>query len=302
MPRSVSIALAARLLLVGLFAGVATAGPAGTDNDALSGPKVTDRPVDDSTIVRRDAMGRLVRPERDPAFEALDTLKLDPGTRAKADQIITKRHAAIDAVVRDNLLLINELNNARQSGDREQSRRLLQELYAKARPYLSRGTLADELRATLGEADHARLVTLTAAYHEAAVAERIGSMGEEGQSMDRAKADISERLVQLGTEVKRSFERSVQSGGRELDKLMADLALTPEQEGTIRQRIQDVYFKAQGKPDRGAVAKVFLESWQELTTEQRQRLLVILREQGQAKRRSAEPMAPIEPEPVTAGS
>lgn len=280
--RSTAAALLLAAAALPALADTPPAAPA-PDDAALAGPKVADRPVDDSTIVQRNAMGTLIRHERDPALEALDKLKLDTETRAKADEIIAKRYTVLDNVVQDNLLLLNELNNARLAGNRDESRRLLRELYAKAKPYLDRGSLADELKPVLTADQHARLVKMVEEYQRAAVKDRIGAMGDDGEPMTQAKADITERLTQLGIEVRRSYERRVQSGGREFDKFLADLNVTPEQEAKIRQRVQAAYFDAQGKPGKAQIAKVFLESWQDLSTEQRQQLMKILRERRQAE-------------------
>lgn len=286
MPRpTTNLARTAGVLLLSSAMGVSAwaDAPASDDDAALSGPKVTERLADTTTIVRRNAMGELARPERDPALEALDNLKLDKAARAKADDILAKRYTVLDDIVQENLLLINELNNARLAGNRDESRRLLRELYAKAKPYLDRGSLADELKPALSPDDHAKLVKMVDEYHQAAVAARIGTPGDDGRPMDRARAEIAERLAILGIEVKRSYERRVQSGGRDFDKLLADLQLTPEQEGKIRQRAQDAYLASGGKPGKGQVAKVFLESWQDLTTDQRQQLMKLLRERRQAE-------------------
>jgi hypothetical protein len=260
--------------------------------DPLAGPKVAERPRDARSLVEHDPMGKLVRLERDAALEALDRLELDDATRAKVDQIVTARLAVLDTIVQDNILLLASLNNARMSGDRAEGRKALAQLMGVARPYLARGTLVEELRPALSADQHAELKRMVDEYHAAAVEARIGEPGDDGRPANRAQAEITERLNQLGVEVRRSYERRVASGGQELDDFLAKLDLTPEQEGRIRKRIEDAYIGAAGKPSRAQIAKVFLESWQDLTTAQRQKLMQVMREQRQYERTPAPPPPP----------
>lgn len=280
------VVLAAGVLIAAASADVRT--PATDDDAALAGPKVQQRASETDTIIRRDASGKIVRHDRDPALEALELLKLSGPAAARAEAVVVKRYAALDRFVQDNLLLIAELGQANQSGDKASTRRLIAQVYQRARPFFARGSIADELKPVLDDADHQRLVRLVQEYRDACIAERMQGVNDEGRKYSTLEASMTEQLLVLGLEVRRSFERSVEQGGREFDALIKRLQLSPEQEGKIRQRVQDVYLGAQGKPTRLQVARAFLQSYQELDQTQRAELIKAISEQN----RTGKPSAP----------
>lgn len=249
-----------------------------------------------ATLIERDGDGRIKRLDLDPALAALEMVALDAKTREEVDKVLVARMTVLDRIVRDNFIAIAELGQANQAGDRKAARKLLAELYAKARPYLSRGPLVEELRPVLPAETHAKLSTLVNEYTKACIDDRAGRPGEDGQPQSRVGAVFAENLHVLGQEVRRSYERSVQSGGDEFDRLIKELGLTPEQEGKIRTRVTDAYLKSRGKPTKLEAAKLFLQSYQDLDAEQRQRLIRIINEKRALEREDKGPKPLTKPD------
>jgi hypothetical protein len=248
-----------------------TAAP-GSDADALRGPsvKTTDRP--EPTIVERDFDGRLKRPAEGPALAALDRLGLDAPARAKVDEALQERNRIIDGLVRENLLDLAALANARASGDKAETKRLLGALLEKAKPVLARGSLADEIRRALPADTGAKYGRMVAEYRRAAMVERKSGPGEDGQTPGTLAAVLQENLQDFGAEVKRSYDRTYGAAGKDFDKLIKDLALTPEQESRVRQKVQAAFERSRGKMTEAAKAKLFLEVYAELDENQRKQL------------------------------
>ncbi len=79
--------------------------------------------------------------------------------------------------------------------------------------------------------------------------------------------------------------------GTTLMPLLIELQLSPEQEAKIRQRAIDAFQKAGGKLGERQKAAAFVELYQELDTEQRQRLIAIVnRKKAEEKAERTEKM------------
>lgn len=281
------------VLLIAGCAIAQTGTPERETTDPLRGPSVQERATPSrATLIERDSDGRIRRLELDPALAALEKVALDKQTRERADKIVVARLTVLDRIVQDNFIAIAELAQAHQAGDKKPARKLLADLYTKARPYLDRGPLLEELRPALPADTHARLKIMVDEYTNACIDERMLGPDEHGKKPARIGAVFAENLHVLGQEVRRSYQRTVQAGGGELDQLIKDLGLTPEQEAKIRTRITDAYLDSQGKPSRVQQARVFLESYQDLNTEQRQRLVRIVNQKRAQERPSPAAQAP----------
>jgi hypothetical protein len=245
------------------------------------------------TIIERGFDGKLIRLERDPAIIALAKLTLSPDTRAKADAIVRERQALIDSLVQDNLKLLAESKSARDAGDQDAARRAYRELFAKAKPYFDRGSLIEELRPVLSTDEHTQLVGMVSAYRAASAKDRAeypdaaqpraGRTARAGSPVaEMFGAAASENLETLGLEVKASYDRVFLSGQRDFEETLQALALSPEQESTIRRLVTDQFQKSFGKVSPADRRRIMMKVYRELTPEQRKLALERFRENGGA--------------------
>lgn len=237
----------------------------------LSGPKVEtpDRP---KSLVEREFSGRLKRLEVDPAQAALGLLQLSPEETAATERILNERAAIMDRIVTDNLREVVEMSQAFASRDSAAGLRLAGELLRKSGALVDRGRLVDELAGVLSEENAAELRRLTQEYWRAAIEESAQENGPGGRPRGRQGALAYERLVALGHEVRRSFERTVAARGRELESLLKDLGVSAEQESLIRAVIEETYVATFGKPTKAQQTAGFVKIYGVLDAEQRREL------------------------------
>ena len=238
---------------------------------ALSGPKVQS-PNRPKSLVEREFGGRLKRLEADPAQAALVLLELSPEERAATERIFNERAAIMDRIVTENLRLVVEMSQAFQARDEVAGLALAADLYRKAGAFVERGRLVDELAAVLNEEQADELRRLTQEYWRAAIEETAQEKGPNGRPRGRQGALAYERLTMLGHEVRLSFERTVTAQGRELEALLKDLGVTPEQESVIRAVVEETYIATFGKPTRAQQVAGFVKVYDVLDAEQRREL------------------------------
>jgi hypothetical protein len=245
----------------------------------LLGPSVAPAAVATTTLIQRDFAGKLVRLEVPPAEAAVKALDLDPPTRAKVDSVLLARSALLDRLVGDNLKLLVKLQAARQSQDKDETRKLFEELFEKSEPLRARGTLANELTGVLTPDQASRLRSMTEEYVKASIDERAAEKGSgkgltlvESLRIQR-EAAREETFSIIGQELKRAYERTVGQRIADFDKLLKDFNVTPEQESKIRKIVQDNFTATYGKPTPQQRAKAFTEIYALLDAGQREQLL-----------------------------
>jgi hypothetical protein len=254
------------------------------DADALRGPSIEkhpDRPV--RSIVERDFNGRLKRLEDHPVLVALSRLDLSAADKAAAERVLGDRAAAIDMIVRDNLKELVELDGAKKSGDGPAASKLQADLLEKAKPFFKRGTMLAELMPVLPEEKFAELKKMVEEYN------RVATQDRNTDPMNKDKPNpvgnlLAQGFENFGAEAKASFKRVVEAGGKDFDKLIQSLDLTPEQESKVRQKAGDLFQKTYGKPTKGQQLKLFLDIYAELNTEQRHHLARYIGEESRERR------------------
>lgn len=260
---------------------------ADADADALRGPSVErheDRPR--RSIVQRDFQGRLKRLEEPPVMVALGKLEMGAEERARVEKVVGDRAAALDAIVRDNLRLLIELTRAQEGKDGPAAARLRSEAFEKLQPFLKRGPLMAEVRGALEEAGGAELKRMVDEYNAVAAQERVedSMSGRAGapKKENRLGAMLAQGFEGFALEAKASYERVVGAGGKEFERFLAKLQLTPEQDSHIRQRAGDLFQKTYGKTTKKQQFGLFVEIYKELTVEQRHTLAEMIGEENRA--------------------
>ena len=269
-------------------ASVALAAEPPPDADALRGPKIEMKAAGAAkSIVERDFNGRVKKLEEPPALAAVRVLELTPEDRAAADKVVGDRAAALDTIVRDNLRLIIELSLAQQAKDKVDSGRLLAEAMKKAGPYLKRGPLLQELRPVLPPEKFAALTRMVDEYRTAAAEDRMSNPMEGEKNPGKLGAMLAVGFEGFGQEVRASYQRVVEDGGKEFEGFIKMLDLSPQQESRVRRIAMDMFTKTYGKPTQMQKVRFMLDIYAELDTEQRHRLAEYLGEEGRAARASA---------------
>jgi len=238
------------------------------DAQVLSGPKVKTAKTARS-LVERGFGGKLKRLEVDPGQAALALIELSAQEKAAADAVLFERAAIMDKLVTDNLREVVEIANAFQAQDHAQGLRLLKGLMDNATAWRARHKLEDELAEKLTETNATELRRLTSEHIGAVVEESANEPGTNGKPRGRLAAVAIDRLTMLGHEIRQSYGRTVGAGAKDLDALLKRLAVTPEQESTIRVAIQDAYLATYGKPTKAQQTAAFLKIYNALDTEQR---------------------------------
>lgn len=216
------------------------------DREVLAGPTVA--PARAPSLVERDFTGRVKRLDLPPEEAALAHLDLDPAAREATTRILNERAAIMDRIVRDNIDLLLRFVTARQGGDRAAILSLLAEFNAKLGPLHARGDLVDELHDALPPATRGAFTSLVADYRRAIADEAAADAKAKGERARPRAIAARERLADLGLEVKRSYERQIGAGQKELDELIAELHLSSEQEAFVRNLVAEHVQKTKGKP------------------------------------------------------
>ncbi len=259
--------------------------PTTTDADALRGPTVTRSPErPDHSIVQRDFNGRVKKSEEHPVLLALSRLSLTPEQKAATDKVLAERGAALDAIVRDNLRLIVEYAQAKQTGDAAAIAKLQPELLEKAQPFFKRGTMLAELMPAIPDEKFAELKKMIDEYNTLAAQDRVMDTMSGTSKPNRLGAAIAQGFENFGAEARASYERVVGAGGKDFDALIKTLQLTPEQESKVRQKAGDLFQKTYGKPTKRQTFRLFLDIYAELDTDQRHRLAQYIGDENRAKR------------------
>ena len=222
------------------------------ERSALAGPRVEIEQARVS-LVKRGFNGRVERLETSPEEAALAVLVLSENEKKLTCQVLSERAAIIDQAVASNIPLLLKLQGFRDA-DRSERLALLREWSEALRPLRAHGSLADELAACLSPANAASMKTLAKEYNEALLEEASRSPGNaagkigSGPRSTRAQALAAERLLGLGLELKRSYDRIVAARAARLDETIKLIEATPEQEERIRAIALEFAQQSLGQP------------------------------------------------------
>jgi len=242
--------------------------PASSDADALKGPQVPDRPS--KSLVERDFQGSLKRLEVPVEEAALELIALSDTERVAAQLVIDERVASITRIVGENLELLLKFKLARDSGNTEDTRKLLREFYAKLEPVRRDGTIHDQLAAVLETEHAAELKRLSTEYRDAVIDDLASKQGPDAK---RPRIALTAALAELGVEIKRAYESSINGGQQELDALIVKLGLDETQEAQVRAAVSAFFQASFGKPTASQRIKLFQDLNKILTADQRATLL-----------------------------
>lgn len=264
-------------LFIALAAGLLPLGPTmaqqpAASQPALGGPKIREEPAK-ATLIERDFSGKLKRLDSSPEEVALPLLNLDADTKAKTDAILAERAAILDKAVIDNLDLVIQIHNAKESGDKAEKLRLLGELMKHLKPLTARGPLVDELAATMPKPQADTFKKLVADYRDAAIAENQADAKARGEKLTQRQATIRENLVTLGLDIKRSYNRQITARVADFERILAELNLSPEQETKVRNMVVEFAQQTKGRPTADDKRSLFFKIMAVLDSEQQKTLM-----------------------------
>ncbi|MEL6796598.1 MAG: hypothetical protein AAFO89_07205, partial [Planctomycetota bacterium] len=168
------------------------------------------------------------------------------------------------------------------------SRELMGQLREALAPMLSQEPLVDHFAAALPEASQAQYKAIVAEWYQANSAEaRAGMNGNMNGGMNGnmnarpARARVAGALQAVRLEIRNALERGSDERTDRLDRMIAALELTPEQEGTVRQMIRE--FNEANKDlddaDKADRSELMQSIFNMLEPEQRRKAIRNLREQ-----------------------
>lgn len=291
MRRTAPTALALILALAGTaMAQEESAPPA---DDVLGGPSVMDEAADaPPTIVRRSFDGTLARPEGPPEMAALDALDLDEEARARVDDALAERNAAIDAILAEYLDLFSRTINLFQSGalgqrtdgansgtDRRAAMQTMREVRTAVEPISERGTLREEISSAL-QGDHLTdFERMMEEWDEVIAADRGAGDGMRPQrERQRPQGRGGERFAHFGSllqEFGSSYQRVIGQRVEDYRALLEGLDVDAETKGVIEAAVQGML--SEDYDDEEQRSRLFREIMDGLTDEQRRQLMSELR-------------------------
>ena len=226
--------------------------PGSAADGLLGGPNV-EVEAETPTLVERDLEGQLRPLETRAEVAAIGLLGLTDDEREAVDVLILERAALADEIASDNRQLLNQLRSAASAASNNEgagtrgrrggaSRELMGQLREALAPMLSQEPLVDHFAAALPEASQAQYKAIVAEWYEANSAEaRAGMNGGMNGNMNArpARARVAGALQAVRLEIRNALQRGSDERTDRLDRMIAALELTPEQEGTVRQMIRE---------------------------------------------------------------
>lgn len=203
----------------------------------LQGPRVTDRAErvgGDSSLVRHDFAGRVVRLDRPVEEAAAAGLPLTEQERAPVADMLAKRAGRIDAFVAENLDLLNRIDTAFKADLKLEGALLLAEGVRRLEPVWREGTARDRIRALLPPPARPEFDRQINEYWDAVVAERRALDGKTGP---RLAIVIEERTQSFGREIERSIERLLKSGELVFRYLTEGIELSDDERAVVRAKV-----------------------------------------------------------------
>lgn len=244
-------AVLAGMLLVQPVPG-AKAGAPVKDSGVLAGPKVEQSAR--ATLVRRDADGRVERPETPVEVGAARLLELPADVRVKVDEILAARARFLEKFIGENLELLGELDTAGKAGDKVDQAKLGVRALSKLAPMMKEGSLRAEIRGVLAEGARERYDALLKEYWDAVVEQ------EKKAAPSRSRFEIvtAERFQAFAREGQAAFQRLEKSGTLLFYYFFKDVALSDEQAGKIRGLLDEFVEETKGAPTKAQEQKIFL--------------------------------------------
>lgn len=259
------------LALVCAGGGAATAQDKEADGrGALAGPKADTAPA--RTLVKRDFRGELEPLDTTPEEAALEFLVLAPEERERVQKIIAERASALDGVVQENVALLLRIDGLEREGMTPDRVEALRDLLNKLALQVRRGSLKDEVAAEL-EPENGRAFTATVDEYMRELVREEAELAPEGEKKGPLARMIAVRLRLLGEEIKRSYERKIDAGKAELERVLDLIEATPEQRAEIERLALEYAQETLGKPSKRARSRFVSRVMGELAAAQRKKLI-----------------------------
>ncbi len=241
--------------------------PASTPG-ALSGPTIEATSKAPMTLVARDFDGKLRRLEISAEEAALERLTLSDEEKSLTAEILRERGAILDGVVGKNTDLLIRLQGLRESRTPD-GVAALRQMAAKLEPLRKRGRLRDEIASVLEIENQKRFVTMVDEYHAAIIADTLAELRKDNPDATIAEATGRERLLGLGHEIRRSYERTLAEKTGKLEEIITLLKLDEAQEAKVRALALEFGQQSMGRPTQAQTMRLIGDISRELNTEQR---------------------------------
>jgi hypothetical protein len=255
---------------------VCAGGPTAVAQDARAGRGALAGPRADAararTLVKRDFRGELEPLDTTPEEAALELLTLTPEERERVEKIIAERASALDRVVQENISLLLRIDGLEREGMTPDRAEALRELMNKLAPHLRRGSLKDEIAPELEPENERAFTAMVDEYMRELVREEAGR-APKGEKKGPLARTIAVRLRLLGQEIKRSYERKIDAGKAELERVLDLVEATPEQRAEIERLALEYAQETLGRPSKQARSRFVSRVLGELTAEQRKTLI-----------------------------
>lgn len=242
---------------------------------ALSGPSV--EPAEDRTLVAYEYSGELQELGLPPAEAALDLMSLDPDTAERVAAVIAERAHLAEQLVADNFELFIQAETIEAGGNGLEKGWFFVRVVKVLYPLIERGSLEDEIRPLLPEADAVEFDALLDEYWQAVGQARVDEARARGDRLRLRKAVRAARRDQIGKEVELAAQRALESERFAVDYLTKGLELSAFQKTKIESLVNEHLGRTMGEPSEADNAKLFVGVLAFLDENQRQQMIERIR-------------------------
>jgi hypothetical protein len=183
-------------------------------------------------------------------------------------EILRERGAIVDGVVGKNTDLLIRLQGLRESRTPD-GLAALRQMAAKLEPLRKRGRLRDEIASVLEIENQKQFVTMVDEYHAAIIADTLAELRKDNPDATIVEATGRERLLGLGQEIRRSYERTLAEKTGKLEEIITLLKLDEAQEAKVRALALEFGQQSMGRPTQSQIMRLIGDISRELNTEQR---------------------------------
>lgn len=241
----------------------------------LSGPSVEPE-ASAPTLIRLGYDGRIERiDDTQPEVAALHLIDLPDDARARIDASLEERAAFLDAAVLEHYETLLELYAAFGAGDQTEVIGLYMEFASHLQPLFEGGGLGRQLAREMPQSTAREYARLLREYY-AALTQDVLAHSEEAQGnppVNAADALRQHKVQLLMEEVGRSFARIIEQKTQEFEEVLDALDLDPDREAEIRSMVEVMAGDFGLNPTEAQKRQLFTRIMQELTPEERQKLL-----------------------------
>lgn len=240
------------------------------DPSPLSGPAVPDDASEPR--VQRDFEGNMKPLEVRPEIAALEELTLSEAERLGVDEVLVKRTATMERLIRENIDLLLRAQAVREGNDPKARQALAEDFREAFMELAADGPLSEQLTTAMSDENAAKFNAINKEYWRELI-------GQEPGDGDRGRNRIARVAVKLlGQEVKQTYERMLGDGKEQLERVIGELQLTPEQEAKVRAIVTEFGQKTKLNPTGMQRVGLFAQIAKELTPEQRKKAFDLVRD------------------------